>query len=521
MTNCDIREKRRMWFEAVALCCAAVLAAAPVAGQQSVEQILKKGVVLPGKKQPQAADPKQPANQPKPVPARDASANRATAAPSGDNSGFRMDLPAGWRAQLTQNGAVVATGQGGLAVLIAPVLDAGDAAAGNWLQRSGASAVARYLRNPAMTRIYPSRMGPTAALASFDFGEPSAKGTANVLYLVNGGVGTLYVIAGPKAGFAQQRAGLVHILQSFTFTGEGSSGAAQAAAQAGFIRFQDPKEGAFTLEVPEGWKVEGGLLSKSPFDTRSFVWATSPDGSTVIRLRDPEFSSVPNRHQHYKPGPEFAQQYAAKLAGDLQASNLQFTAITSRQDLSSSKATPGVGRSQTTGGEAAFTCTRNGKPCTGKVIAATRVATLSPGFAMWSVDYLVSYLTAQERMGVTDRIFQHMLESVRCPQRFGMQPQIIRSTSQVVREAAQYTAKVFDRVHRNRERSEERIDQNRTDAIRGVVRLRDPNAGEELEGVAGKNYYYRAPGGRAFGTDREIRSPDFTELEQIRSPRPK
>jgi len=429
------------------------------AGQQSLDQILSRGVVVPNAKAsaPAKQRPAPSAQQPRSVPP----------AGSGDIAGLQTDLPPGWHARLSENGAVVATSQNDLVVVIAPVPDAGDTLAGAWLQSRGAPTLTRYIKEPVITGIYPSGMGPRAALASFGFGGASAPATASVLCLMSGGAGTLYVIAGPRATFLRERPALVRILQNLAFTSKRAAG-----AQTGFTRFQDPKQGAFTVDVPAGWKVDGGTLQSSPFNTRSFVWVTSPDGSTVIRLRDPAFSSVPNR-QRSEPGPEFARQYAARLAADLHASNLQFTAVTPRQDLSNSTSTPGVGRSQTTSGEADFTCIRNGQPCAGKVIAVTRAATLSPGFGMWSVLYLVSYVTAQDRTGVTESVFQHMLDSVDCPQRFGMQLPVTRTTLQSVRDAAQYAAKVFDRAHRNREESGERVRQ----------------------------------------------SPDFTELEQIPSPR--
>jgi hypothetical protein len=52
----------------------------------------------------------------------------------------------------------------------------------------------------------------------------------------------------------------------------------------------------------------------------------------------------------------------------------------------------------------------------------------------------------------------------------------------------------------------------------GVVRLRNPDTGDELEGEAGKDYYYKVPNrDRPVGTNRPIEGdPNVTELEQIR-----
>jgi len=53
-----------------------------------------------------------------------------------------------------------------------------------------------------------------------------------------------------------------------------------------------------------------------------------------------------------------------------------------------------------------------------------------------------------------------------------------------------------------------------------AVQRTTTETGEELEGVAGKNYYYRVPGSNdnvgTNGTDFQNRNPDFRELEQIR-----
>jgi hypothetical protein len=515
------------------ICKAAVFAGAAVwtgfhaAGQQSLDQILRQGVVAVGDKKPSAAGSAQQQTNP---PRGAAGASRA-----GDGSaGFRMELPRGWTARLGQNGAVLATNQDNSAVVIAPVSGAGTAAA-QWLREAGAASLRQYLNSPVLTGIYPSRMGPGAALGSFEFGEGA--GMANVLSLFNGEVGTLYVIAAPKGVFFHQRPALVRILRSFSFTGESPAG-----MDASFTRFRDPNEGAFTIDVPAGWKAEGGLVRKSTLDTRPFVWAASPDGSTVIHLRDPAFGTfvIPDQMLmstviregmtytpgygnimvvwRYQPGPQFAQQYAAKLAADTQATNLQIKSVNAREDLSKPQ-TIGIMQEQTTGGEVEFTCTRNGRECAGKVLAATKIQASSamPGSALWWVDLLASFVTQREQYSAVERIFEHMIASTQWnPQWVAMQNQTAYNTGQIARDASEYTSQVIEDVSRNRDRSRERIHQNRIDAIRGVVRLRDPNTGEELEGVAGRNYYYRAPGGRPVGTDIEVRSPDFTELEQIR-----
>jgi len=49
-----------------------------------------------------------------------------------------------------------------------------------------------------------------------------------------------------------------------------------------WTNMEDLREGAFTVDVPAGWQVEGGLFRFSSFDTRPMVRVTSPDGGIVI-----------------------------------------------------------------------------------------------------------------------------------------------------------------------------------------------------------------------------------------------
>ena len=71
----------------------------------------------------------------------------------------------------------------------------------------------------------------------------------------------------------------------------------------------------------------------------------------------------------------------------------------------------------------------------------------------------------------------------------------------------------------SRQKSQDRTNRNFSDYIRGTVRLKDPESGEELEGTAGKNYYWRVRNtNTVVGSDAPSAPPniDVTELEQVR-----
>jgi hypothetical protein len=64
-----------------------------------------------------------------------------------------------------------------------------------------------------------------------------------------------------------------------------------------FTTWRDPREGAFTLSVPEGWQVTGGAMRRSAVDITHVVRASTPDGRVQIFLNDADIvpHEVPNQ----------------------------------------------------------------------------------------------------------------------------------------------------------------------------------------------------------------------------------
>src|ERR1700739_3335 len=60
-----------------------------------------------------------------------------------------------------------------------------------------------------------------------------------------------------------------------------------------WVSVTDPQERAFQVEVPQGWKVEGGTMRRNALQFRSWVKSVSPDGNTILLINDPsEWSYV-------------------------------------------------------------------------------------------------------------------------------------------------------------------------------------------------------------------------------------
>jgi hypothetical protein len=224
--------------------------------------------------------------------------------------------------------------------------------------------------------------------------------------------------------------------------------------------------------------------------------------------------------RRFIPGPAFAQEYAYKLTRLMQASPPQFKVVKPLPQYSSSE-NIGPAVRQMVAGEADFTCTRGGQEFAGTGWAQTS-ATSMPGTdgGMWFVTILIDFLAPSDKAAATGAIVQHMVQSFQMNSNWvGRQQQTTMQTSRIVRETGEQTSKIISDTYWARQKVQDRTNRNFSDHIRGVVRLRDPESGEELEGVSGNNYY-RAPGtNNTVGTDRtdfQVHNPDFTEMEQIR-----
>ena len=58
-----------------------------------------------------------------------------------------------------------------------------------------------------------------------------------------------------------------------------------------WVKFTDPQEGAFSLDMPQNWRNTGGTQRFNALQFRNWALAVSPDGETTIALNDPTASS--------------------------------------------------------------------------------------------------------------------------------------------------------------------------------------------------------------------------------------
>jgi hypothetical protein len=172
--------------------------------------------------------------------------------------------------------------------------------------------------------------------------------------------------------------------------------------------YVDPTENAFSVAVPAGWNVAGGVQRQSETQVHTWLAMGNQDGSTVMFMGDPEVPGfiTPGPYapanswkatqiglvfvSPYETGAQFAagyaQRFAAKSCADVQITGTQaepqFAQMASDAAQQFAQLVGAQGPSaEFDGGTAYFTCTISGKPYAGEVIAVTAHLAESPQMA--------------------------------------------------------------------------------------------------------------------------------------------
>jgi hypothetical protein len=208
-----------------------------------------------------------------------------------------------------------------------------------------------------------------------------------------------------------------------------ASGAAKAKApeaipvpvQVAWTVVHDTRENAFSIEVPQGWRVTGGSYRLGANNPRFLIDMTSPDGRTNLRVGDsavPAFT-VPSlgwaegmRYSsgvdwsivaRYLSGRDFAVKYAqARFQGMCQDMQLKRTEalspVISPEREVIARTAQGELVNTTTAGQALFRCVVNGQDYAAYVAAETTLtaSTFSP-IRNWAVTALISFLAPRDQ----------------------------------------------------------------------------------------------------------------------------
>lgn len=192
-----------------------------------------------------------------------------------------------------------------------------------------------------------------------------------------------------------------------------------------WVKFPDPNEHAFTMDVPKGWTVRGGLIRLGYSDHRAIVDVTSPDGKINVRYGDAAIPIyfVPDRLHHagdiydlgaqargtlapYKGGADFAAAYGPARFKSV-CSTLTPRPASGPSPVPRFVLEPGeLQPSQSSAGQMSYECAGDAGPRVAYVSSETM---LFGGF--WLVPRLVSYVAPPDQAALARAVMLHMVES--------------------------------------------------------------------------------------------------------------
>jgi hypothetical protein len=250
--------------------------------------------------------------------------------------GFTVARPAGWTVR-ADGRSIVVQDPARREVMLTEVFTAspGDTAEAH-LNRLAQDQAALF-PDAEISDAAPQPSKGDAVAASVSYGNGTGQGRA-LCSIVNG-KGMLFVLAAPGSSFGEDQPVLAHIVKSLRFTvpaasagaakGAGRVAASQAAATVHgmqFVRWTDPREHGFQVDIPKGWTAEGGAFRSGPLDLRIGYWVTSPAKDMQVVMGDPRLPGTlvtPNEMlgardgmngcSHYMLAPEFNRWYLENL----------------------------------------------------------------------------------------------------------------------------------------------------------------------------------------------------------------
>jgi len=326
----------------------------------------------------------------------------------------------------------------------------------------------------------------------------------------------------------------------------GGSAPGGVPSNIGWTRFTDPSEGSFTVDVPQGWTVTGGLTRVSALDVRPWVKAVSPDQLVTAFIGDGKLSpcTMPTSSlitlgfplgsnyngtvvQNYIPARQFAEKYAKSNLGSF-LSNLRVVEEHDHPEIAAAvNGTTGATKSEAA--TIKLTGMYGNLPAIAYYLAVTK-ATVAYGTGMWWVTKVAGAVGPAQRDAEALGVILHMLGSFQIDQAWSANS--LRNTaavSQHYRAVSQQVSNSIsnrywsqqahhDRMNQaywNRQASQDRAANNFSNYIRGVENVQDPNTGTKYQVQYGPQGHFIDSGQNYIYSGDHAPGPDWQQLMSV------
>jgi len=278
----------------------------------------------------------------------------------------------------------------------------------------------------------------------------------------------------------------------------------------GWTQFEDSFEHAFSLSVPQGWAVQGGLFRFGYSDVRPMISIKSPDGKIDLRIGDvtiPSYTRPIGYYQRegetydlgaqaqmvvarYRTGPQYAVLYSRARFGSV-CRNAQENP--GDVDFTMPDYMPMESIQRGSAGQIAWLCQTGD----GQRVALTFTRTLDSGQQLWQVPTLVSLLAPPDQLEKARNIALQCVRSLKVNQQWiayqqnmdqeGLQYQRIRQQrrrDQINAQIQQFESQMH--AMQNQVNAFERHQaaqagqvEDFTNALNGITPTLDPLTGEQ------------------------------------------
>jgi len=295
-----------------------------------------------------------------------------------------------------------------------------------------------------------------------------------------------------------------------------------------WVRYTDNAEGAFSMEVPVGWQVEGGMYRLGYFDVRWMMDIRSLDGKVIIRINDADVPPyvLPGPHSgpagrpairpqmfqmfvdNYQEAQTYAQTYAKRRFASV------CNSLTPTQSDWKPTMPPAWHEQEQpariTDASLAYNCATSDGP---RVANAYAVTAIHGRDGLWMVDVLITLLATPDRLQEARSMTQHMIDTwEETPKWKSYQAQITQvglgqmqaAFHQFMQQMAVYhqerTQAMNQQVAGFEKRMQQQADQVTSfgNILTGVTNLVDPVTGMQFQDFTGpkSNYYTNGAGVR-------------------------
>jgi hypothetical protein len=404
----------------------------------------------------------------------------------------------------------------------------------------------------ALTMIYPSDKTKDQVLAdvksdfgkSFNnfqiFGAKDASKYSSTIYKISytgsnmegvlniNGSGKNYYVSGfaaPSDQLKNSMPNLMKVLSTFNYDAK-LKDPSKVAGLVQMTSWKDPNEGAFTVNVPSGWKIDGGTV-RPYIDAALKIIATSGDKGIQVENPYPPIYTAPNavltfsgfpEGSHYNPSGGISQDMivmSEKSAQDYIQTvlapklGLKVDSVTARDDLVAK--IPKLSYiTQTTAAEA----TLSGDGKVHKVVVIEQGMNMA-GIGIWTIG-LTHYWAPASEIDKVEQIATAMDQSFKLDPTWAKNEQAqVAKRSGIISKNGQEISDIINSTFEYRSASQDKLADKWSDAILGVQDVYDPSTGENYTVPNTSKYYWTDGLNSVVGTDTHDSPGNYWDWQEL------